>query len=118
MLKTINRSLNRIARKRRVRGKISGTALSPRVAVFRSLRSISVQAIDDVAMKTLAQANLAETGKAPKNTIEGAEKVGTLLGERLKGLGIETVVFDRAGYKYHGKVKALAEALRAQGLQF
>lgn len=118
MLKTINRLKNRIARKRRVRGKISGTALVPRVAVFRSLRAISVQCIDDVAGVTLAQAHLKETGKNPKNTIEGAEKVGALLGERLKGLGVETVVFDRAGYKYHGKVQALAEAIRKQGIQF
>lgn len=118
MLKTINRLKNRIARKRRVRGKISGTALVPRVAVFRSLRSISVQCINDETGTTLTQANLSETGKKPKNTVEGAEKVGALLGERLKGLGIETIVFDRAGYKYHGKVKALAEAIRKQGIQF
>jgi large subunit ribosomal protein L18 len=118
MLKTINRLKNRIARKRRVRGKISGTALVPRVAIFRSLRAVSVQCIDDATGTTLAQAHLRETGKKPKNDILGAEKVGTLLGERLKGLGIEAIVFDRAGYKYHGKVKALAEAIRKQGIQF
>jgi large subunit ribosomal protein L18 len=118
MLKTINRLQNRIARKRRVRGKISGTALIPRVAVCRSLRAISVQCINDETGTTLAQAHLRETGKAPKNTVEGAEKVGTLLGERLKAAGIEAVVFDRAGYKYHGKVKVLADAIRAQGIQF
>jgi large subunit ribosomal protein L18 len=118
MLKTINRLKNRIARKRRVRGKISGTALIPRVAIFRSLRAVSVQCINDDNGTTLAQAHLRETGKNPKNDILGAEKVGTLLGERLKGLGVEAVVFDRAGYKYHGKVKALAEAIRKQGIQF
>ena len=118
MLKSINRAKNRIARKRRVRGKISGTALIPRISVYRSLRSISVQCINDEVGTTLAQAHLRETGKNPKNTIEGAEKVGTLLGERLKGLGVEQVVFDRSGYKYHGKVKALADALRQQGIQF
>ena len=118
MLKTINRLKNRIARKRRVRGKISGTALIPRVAIFRSLRAVSVQCINDETGTTLAQAHLRETGKTPKNTIEGAEKVGKILGERLKAAGIEAVVFDRAGYKYHGKVKALAEAIRAEGIQF
>ena len=118
MLKKIKKKKNRIARKRRVRGKIAGTALIPRVAVYRSLLAISVQCINDDNGTTLAQAHLRETGKAPKNNIEGAEKVGTLLGERLKGLGIEAIVFDRAGYKYHGKVKALAEALRKQGIQF
>ena len=118
MLKSINRAKNRIARKRRVRGKIAGTALVPRVSVHRSLRAISVQCINDDLGTTLAQAHLRETGKSPKNTIEGAAKVGTLFGERLKGLGIEAVVFDRSGYKYHGKVKALADAIRQQGISF
>jgi len=118
MLKTISRYKHRIARKRRVRGKVSGTALVPRVAVYRSLRAISVQCINDDAGVTLAQAHLRETGKSPKNTAESAAKVGTLLGERLKGLGIEQVVFDRAGYKYHGKVQALADGIRKQGISF
>lgn len=118
MLKRIDKKLGRVSRHRRVRGKISGSATRPRVSVFRSLRAISAQAFDDVLGVTLAQANLGETGKAPKNTVEGAEKVGEMLGDRLKGLGIEAIVFDRSGYKYHGKVKSLAEGLRSKGIQF
>lgn len=118
MLKRIDRKVGRVSRHRRVRGKISGTAPVPRVSIFRSLTSISAQVFDDVLGVTLAQANLSETGKNPKNTIEGAAKVGEMLADRLKGLGIEAIVFDRSGYKYHGKVKALAEALRGKGIQF
>lgn len=118
MLKRIDKKLKRVSRHRRVRGKVSGTAAVPRVSVFRSLTAVSAQAFDDVLGVTLAQANLAETGKSPKNTVEGAAKVGEMLADRLKGLGIEAIVFDRSGYKYHGKVKALAEALRGRGIQF
>ncbi|OGI21321.1 MAG: 50S ribosomal protein L18 [Candidatus Moranbacteria bacterium RIFCSPHIGHO2_01_FULL_55_24] len=117
MLKRTERKENRISRKRRVRAKVSGTATCPRIAVFRSLRSLYVQAIDDVQGVTLAQATLAETGKTPKHTQEGAEKVGKMLADRLKAKGIEEGVFDRAGYKYHGKVKALADGLRSQGIK-
>lgn len=118
MLKREMKKVKRFERKRRIRAKISGTAECPRLAVFRSLKNISVQAIDDNAGKTLAQANLIELGKNVKNTIEGAARVGTTIAERLMKLEVKSAVFDRAGYKYHGKVKALAEAARAAGLLF
>ncbi|MEK7181589.1 MAG: 50S ribosomal protein L18 [Patescibacteria group bacterium] len=116
MLKQESRQLKRAARKRRIRAKISGTATCPRLSVFRSLRNISVQAIDDVAQKTLTQANITDLGKKAKNTLEGAALVGKLIAERLKEQGIEEAVFDRGGYRYHGKVKALADAARENGL--
>ena len=117
MLKREMKKVKRFERKRRVRAKIVGTAECPRLSVFRSLKSISVQAIDDISGKTLAQANLALLKKA-KNTVEGATLVGTALGEALIKLNIKKAVFDRSGYRYHGKVKALAEAARATGLIF
>ena len=116
MLKRETRQLKRSARKRRVRAKISGTAVRPRLSVFRSLRNVSVQAIDDVSGKTLASASISDLGKKSKNTIEGAAGVGKLITERLRELGITEAVFDRSGYKYHGKVKAVADACREAGL--
>lgn len=116
MLKREGRKVKRFERKRRIRAKISGTDGCPRISVFRSLKSISVQAIDDLLGKTLACAKLSDLGKAPKNTVESATAVGTLLSERLTKLGIEKAVFDRSGYRYHGKVKAVAEALRTGGI--
>lgn len=118
MLKREMKKVKRFERKRRVRAKISGTATRPRLSVFRSLRSISVQAIDDVSGKTLAQANLVELGKKAKHTVEGAALVGKTIAERLTKLGVAEAVFDRSGYRYHGKVKALAEAIRENGLKF
>jgi large subunit ribosomal protein L18 len=116
MLKREAKKVKRYERKRRVRAKISGTAECPRVAVFRSLKSVSVQMIDDEAGKTLAQANLRELGKKAENTVEGATAVGKLAAERLVALGVSRAVFDRAGYKYHGKVKAIAESMRENGI--
>lgn len=106
----------RLHRKRRVRAKVIGTAGRPRLAVFRSLRSISVQAIDDTAGRTLVSASLRELGKAAKNTIEGAEEVGRLIAKKCVELKVTEAVFDRAGYRYHGKVKAVAEGVRKGGL--
>lgn len=117
MLKKDVKKVKRFERKRRVRAKISGTALRPRLSVFRSLKNISVQAIDDESGKTLAQANLLNLGKKAENTVEGASQVGKLIAERLVALGVETAVFDRSGYKYHGKVKAVAESAREHGLK-
>lgn len=116
MLKQASRQGKRIDRKRRVRARISGTADRPRLAVFRSLRSITVQAIDDVSGTTLAHARLHEIGKKAKNTVEGAAEVGKLLAQRLAEKGVKVAVFDRSGYRYHGKVKALAEAVRENGV--
>jgi large subunit ribosomal protein L18 len=106
----------RLHRKRRVRAKISGTATRPRLTVFRSLRNISVQVVDDVTRRTLASASLAEVGKAAKNTVEGAEKVGQLIAKKCAELKIQEAVFDRSGYRYHGRVKAVAEGARSAGL--
>lgn len=106
------------ARARRTRAKISGTSESPRLSVFRSLKNISVQAIDDVTGKTLAAADLRELGKKAKNTVDGAKSVGLLVAEKCLKSGIKKVVFDRGSSLYHGKVKALAEGAREGGLEF
>ena len=116
MLKREVKKVKRFERKRRVRAKISGTALCPRVSIFRSLKSVSVQAIDDEVGKTLAQATLLELGKKVTNTVAGAAAVGKLLAKRLETIGVKKAVYDRSGYKYHGKVKAVAEALREHGI--
>jgi len=103
----------------RVRKNLSGTAARPRMAVYRSNRYIYVQVIDDVAGHTLASASSQESDmrSGPLNE-ETAAKVGKLIGERAKEAGIATVVFDRGGNKYHGKIKALADAARESGLEF
>jgi large subunit ribosomal protein L18 len=106
----------------RVRKDIRGTAARPRLAVFRSLRHIYVQAIDDESGATLAQASTrdsqlrGESGHGGNR--EAARRVGQAIAERLKGAGVETVVFDRGGFLYHGRVKVLAEAAREGGLKF
>lgn len=118
MLKREIRKVKRFERKRRVRAKLVGTASCPRLSVFRSLRNISVQAIDDVSGTTLAQADRAALGKKAGHTVAGAALVGKEIAVRLGKLGVKKAIFDRSGYKYHGKVKALAEAARVEGLQF
>jgi large subunit ribosomal protein L18 len=116
MKKPSNNS-NRLQRKRRVRAKISGSAERPRLSVFKSLKSIYAQVINDVSGKTLASARLSEIKKTT-NTIEGAKEVGKLIAEKCLVLKIETVTFDRSGYQYHGRVKALADGAREGGLKF
>ena len=116
MKKIHNKIEKRTRRHVRVRSKISGTSDCPRVAVYRSLQGVSIQAIDDLSGKTLAQANYQELGKKAKNTVVEAALVGKLLGERLVKISVKTAVFDRAGYLYHGKVKAIAEAVRGTGI--
>ena len=112
----------RNVRHRRVRKKVSGSPDMPRLCVFRSLRSIYAQIIDDSGGTTLVAASsrdaASEAGEAirPKTAVSGA--VGTLLAQRALEQGITRVVFDRGGYKYHGRVKALADAAREGGLQF
>jgi large subunit ribosomal protein L18 len=106
----------RVHRKRRIKAKITGTTEIPRLAVFRSLQSIQAQVINDENGTTLAAANSKEAKE--KNTIAGAEKVGELIAKKCLEKKIEKVVFDRAGYKYHGKVKALADGARKGGLKF
>lgn len=103
----------------RVRKKVRGTPERPRLAVYRSNRYIYAQIIDDAAGRTLASASSQEADlRAGALNIGTAAKVGELLGSRAKEAGVSTVVFDRGGYKYHGKVKALADAAREAGLEF
>jgi large subunit ribosomal protein L18 len=109
----------RLRRHRRVRGKVSGTAARPRLAVFRSNKGISAQLIDDDSGKTLAGASWIGVKKGFKGTkTEQAAEVGKLLAAAAKKVGVETVVFDRGGYLYHGRVKALADGAREGGLKF
>ena len=113
---------SRLRRHKRIRKKIFGTSERPRLFVFRSLRHIYAHLIDDTQGKTLLTVStLSPELKAELKTggnIEAARKVGKLLGEKAKEKGITKVVFDRGGYKYHGKVKALADAAREAGLEF
>ena len=108
----------RLKRRRRVRAKVRGTAARPRLSVFRSNRGVSAQLIDDVAGRTLAAVNWTEGDVKGLAKMEQATRVGALLAERAKAAGIETAVFDRGGYQYHGRVKALAEGAREGGLTF
>ena len=106
----------RLRRHRRVRSKISGTAERPRLAVYRSNLRIYAQLIDDDAGRTLAAASSLDKDVAGAKRSEQAGMVGKLVAERAKGAGVATVVFDRGGYLYHGRVKALADAAREAGL--
>ena len=122
MQRDIDRDAIRRRIRYRIRKKVEGSSSRPRLAVFRSDKHIYVQAIDDVAGKTLASASSAEKelrGKAARGgNVEAAKAIGEAIAERLKSKGIATVVFDRGGYLYHGRVKALAEAAREAGLKF
>ena len=105
--------------KTRIRGKISGTAERPRMTVFRSNLHMYVQVIDDVAGKTLVSASTVEADlKGLKNNVADAAKLGEAVGKRLLEKNIDTVVFDRNGYIYHGIVKAIADGARAAGVKF
>ena len=109
----------RIRRHRRVRKKVRGTADRPRLAVFRSNKHISAQIIDDRAGVTLAAASTLEATLPDAGAnVSGAEKVGELLAERAKAAGVSSVVFDRGGNLYHGRIAALADAARKGGLEF
>ena len=119
MIKKEAKSIARVRRHERVRTKISGTAERPRLCVFRSNKNIAVQVIDDVAGNTLVAAStLDKEIKTKASNIEAAKEVGELIAKRAIKAGIKNVVFDRGGYIYHGKVKALAEAAREAGLEF
>ena len=102
----------------RIRAKNSGTSLRPRLSVFRSNKGIYCQLIDDVQGITLAQANSGEETTKSANKTEQAKQVGKLMAQRAKTLGFSHVIFDRGGYLYHGRVKALAEGAREAGLTF
>lgn len=111
-----NKIERRIKIKFRIRKKVKGTAERPRLSVFRSNKQIYAQVINDVTGTTLASASSLGMEKMPKQ--EQAQKVGELLAEKAKAVGVESVVFDRNGYLYHGRVKELADAARKGGLNF
>jgi large subunit ribosomal protein L18 len=113
-----SRQIGRVRRHRRVRKKVRGTPERPRLAVFRSNKHIYAQVIDDVNGRTLAAASTVETGwTGATATVEAAKEIGKRVGERAKGVGIEAVVLDRGGFRYHGRVAAIADGARAAGLQ-
>jgi len=120
MTKTASRGAARQKRHERIRLRVDGTAGRPRLAVFRSLNHIYAQVIDDAAGTTLAAASTLEPSfKGSKQTkVEEAKVVGRLVAERARTAGVEQVVFDRAGFRYHGRVKNLADAAREAGLDF
>jgi large subunit ribosomal protein L18 len=115
-MSVVTKEARRLKRRRRVRAKVSGTAERPRVAVFRSNRGIFAQVIDDLAGHTIASVQWTEAELRDLSKMEQATAAGKLLAERAKAAGIDTVVFDRGGYQYHGRVKAFAEAVREGGL--
>ena len=120
MAKATSRTAARHKRHARIRLSVAGTAVRPRLAVFRSIDQIYVQVIDDTAGRTLAAASSLEkelrAGSGTK--IDRAKAVGALVAQRAKAAGVDRVVFDRAGFRYHGRVKSLAEAAREAGLDF
>jgi large subunit ribosomal protein L18 len=108
----------RLRRRRRVRARVSGTAERPRLSVFRSNRGIQAQLIDDLNGHTLAAVTWTEDDLKSMPRMEQAKRAGELIAERAKEAGVEECVFDRGGYRYHGKVRALAEGAREGGLRF
>jgi large subunit ribosomal protein L18 len=114
----LSKPAKRLKRRRRVRAKVTGTAERPRISVFRSNKGISAQLIDDDRGHTIAAVNWTEDAVRELRSNEQARRVGELLAERAKAAGVETAVFDRGGYQYHGRVKALAEGAREGGLAF
>ncbi len=120
MARTDHKLELRRRRHKRVRRRVEGTAERPRLAVFRSNKHITAQLIDDLAGRTLASASSVEPSlrETPGGNIAAARSVGSLVASRAKSAGITTVVFDRGGFAYHGRVAALADAARAEGLEF
>ena len=119
MINKTNRKETRTIRQKRVRTKVQGTSMRPRLCVFKSLTNIYAQLIDDENQTTICSAStLDKEVKTKASNVEAATEVGKLIAERAKKANINTVVFDRNGYLYHGKVKALADAAREAGLEF
>ena len=112
----VTKSQARLKRRRRVRAKVSGTADRPRISVFRSNRGIHAQLVDDLAGATLAAVSWTESDLRSLKPMEQATRAGELLAERAKAAGVESAVFDRGGYRYHGRVKAFADGVREGGL--
>jgi large subunit ribosomal protein L18 len=113
----ITKAQARLKRRHRVRAKVSGTAERPRISVFRSNRGIHAQLIDDISGRTLAAVSWTEGDLRGLKPMEQAGKAGELLAERAKAAGVESALFDRGGYRYHGKVKAFADGVREGGLK-
>ena len=120
MNKNKHNTARRLRRHKSIRGALVGTPARPRLAVYKSLKHISVQVIDDMAGKTLAAASSTEEGLKSDKTgnAKSAAAIGKAIAERATKAGVSTVCFDRGGFKYHGRVKALADAARAAGLKF
>jgi len=122
MARRDSKNIIRLRVHKRIRSRVSGTQERPRLAVFRSVKHIYAQVIDDTAGHTVVAASSSEkvaaTGKSGGGNMSGAKAIGKLVAERAKDKGIKAVVFDRGGYHYHGRVKALAEAAREAGLEF
>jgi large subunit ribosomal protein L18 len=114
----LTKPARRLKRRRRVRAKVHGTAERPRVSVFRSNRGVFVQLIDDENGRTICSVNWTEPELRNLGRMEQAQHAGALLADRARAAGVETAVFDRGGYKYHGRVKALADGAREGGLEF
>ncbi len=114
----VNRPAQRLRRRRRVRAKIRGSAERPRISVFRSNRGVFAQLVDDEGSRTLAAVSWTEGELRELAPMEQARRAGEVIAQRAKAAGIEQAVFDRGGYKYHGRVKALADGAREGGLNF
>jgi large subunit ribosomal protein L18 len=112
----MTKGARRLKRRRRVRAKVSGTAERPRISVFRSNRGLSAQLIDDVSGRTLAAVDWFEPDLRDLKKPERTKRAGETLAERAKAAGVERAVFDRGGYRYHGHVRAFADAIREGGL--
>jgi large subunit ribosomal protein L18 len=121
MIKRQDRKVNRLKRHKRVRVHVAGTQERPRLAVFRSLNHLYAQLIDDGASRTLAAASTVEmkaAGQVKGNGVAQASEVGKAIAAKAKAAGVTSVVFDRGGFLYHGRIKALADAARESGLEF
>jgi large subunit ribosomal protein L18 len=115
-MSTLTKETRRLKRRRRVRAKISGTATRPRVSVFRSNRGLSAQLVDDSSGRTFAAVHWYEPDLRKLKGLDRTKRSGELLAERAKAAGVSEVVFDRGGYRYHGHVRAFAEAIRETGI--
>jgi len=111
-----SRTISRIKRRRRIRAKVTGTSVRPRLCVHKSLRHIRVQLVDDAAQKTLVAVSTLDLKS--KSNLAAAKQLGLTIAAKALALGIKEIVFDRGGYQYHGQVKAIAEGAREGGLQF
>ncbi len=115
-MSVVTKGDRRLKRRRRVRAKISGTGARPRISVFRSNKGLSAQLIDDVSGNTLAAVNWFESELSSLGKSERTKRAGEMLAERAKAAGVSEAVFDRGGYRYHGHVRAFAEAIREAGI--